>query len=59
MNERDKINYHRLYSDIATAKRLHGEPSDPEKWWNFIKDYKFWLEVAKIVFQFIFKIPIK
>jgi hypothetical protein len=59
MTAYEKHRAEQMFLAIEELRKQNGEPSDPSKWWHFIKDYKFWIEVAKVVFTFIFKIPIK
>jgi len=58
MTPDQEANAKQMYLEIEDLKSKHETVADPKKWWHFVKDFKFWIEVAKIVFKFVFKVPI-
>ena len=51
------IDFKAMYNELAEAQiKFERTPTKEPNWWDFIKDARFWLEVIKIVFKFIFKV---
>lgn len=54
MTAQQKYKAQLLFTKLEQLKAEHKNISDPYNFWDFLKSWKFWWEVAKIIFKLLF-----